>query len=125
MASIERNKQSYNGSTMAASRGRFAGRYRSRGPSRDMARPRPRPRPESPALQQDTVRDIANQARIRNIEIERRARQIANQLIAQRERARLAARNGRIFTEFDLDTDVIPNQQEIVTRGLFPKKILL
>jgi len=123
MASIERNKQSYNGSTMAASRGRFAGRYRSRGPSRDMARPRPRPRPESPALQQDTVRDIANQARIRNIEIERRARQIANQLIAQRERARLAARNGRIFTEFDLDTDVIPNQQEIVTRGLFPPNV--
>ena len=79
---------------------------------------RPMSRGESPVLQQDTVRDIANQARIRNIEIERRARQIANQLIAQRERARLAARNGRIFTEFDLDTDVIPNQQEIVTRGL-------
>ena len=123
MASIKRNKSGYNGSSMAASRGRFAGRFRSRGPLRNMARPRPRPRPESPVLQQDTVRDIANQARIRNIEIERRARQIANQLIAQRERARLAARNGRIFTEFDLDTDVIPNQQEVVTRGLFPPNV--
>ena len=89
-------------------------------PNRSVSpRPRPRPRPTSP-IQAETAQDIANQARIRNIEIERRARQIANQLIAQRERARLAARNGRIFTEFDLDTDVIPNQQEIVTKGLFP-----
>jgi hypothetical protein len=63
------------------------------------------------------------QIKLENLEIERRARQIANQLIAQREAARLAARNGRVFTEFDLDTDVIPNQQEIVTRGLFPNNI--
>ena len=45
MASIKRNKSGYNGSSMAASRGRFAGRFRSRGPLRNMARPRPRPRP--------------------------------------------------------------------------------
>jgi hypothetical protein len=71
-------------------------------------------------LRQSTAAEMANQQRVRNLEIERRARQIANQLIAQREAARLASRNGRVFTNFDLDTDVIPNQQEIVTRGLFP-----
>ena len=122
MGSIKRNKVGYEGSSMMATRGRFAGRYRPKSAGRAIAA-RPMSRGESPVLQQDTVRDIANQARIRNIEIERRARQIANQLIAQRERARLAARNGRIFTEFDLDTDVIPNQQEIVTRGLWPNNI--
>ena len=122
MASIKRNKLGYEGSSMIASRGRFGGRFRPRGPGRTRVA-RPRPLRESPVLQGDTVQSIANQARIRNIEIERRARQIANQLIAQRERARLAARNGRIYTEFDLDTDVIPNQQEIVTKGLFPNNI--
>ncbi len=122
MASIERQ---YNGSSMIMGRkGWGRGRRFNRAvPKRSVtARPRPRPRPTSP-VQAETAQDIANQARIRNIEIERRARQIANQLIAQRERARLAARNGRIFTEFDLDTDVIPNQQEIVTRGLWPNNI--
>ncbi len=123
MASIKRN---YGGSSMILGRRGLGGRgarlnravpNRSVGP-----RPRPRPRPTSP-LQAESAQDIANQARIRNIEIERRARQIANQLIAQRERARLAARNGRIFTEFDIDTDVIPNQQEIVTSGLFPNNV--
>tara|TARA_A100001201_G_scaffold29709_8_gene32207 strand:- start:2017 stop:3444 length:1428 start_codon:yes stop_codon:yes gene_type:complete len=120
MASIKRN---YGGSSMIMGRRGLGGRgarFNRAVPNRSVsARPRPRPNRTSP-MQAETAQDIANQARIRNIEIERRARQIANQLIAQRERARLAARNGRIFTEFDLDTDVIPNQQEIVTKGLFP-----
>ena len=123
MASIKRN---YGGSSMILGRRGLGGRgarFNRAVPNRAVsARPRPRPRPTSP-VQAETAQDIANQARIRNIEIERRARQIANQLIAQRERARLAARNGRIFTEFDLDTDVIPNQQEIVTKGLFPNNV--
>ena len=123
MTSLKRNKSSYNGSSMIA-RGGWGGRFKARSPRSRVASPmRSRPSRTSPVLQSDSVRDIANAAKIRNIEIERRARQIANQLIAQRERARLAARNGRIFTEFDLDTDVIPNQQEIVTRGLFPNNI--
>ena len=114
MASIKRNRIGYEGSSMIVPRGKFGGRFRPRGPGRSRIR-RQKPLRESPVLQGDTVQSIANQARIRNIEIERRARQIANQLIALRERASLAARNGRVYTEFDLDTDVIPNQQEIVT----------
>ena len=112
MTSIKRN---YGGSSMILGRRGLGGRgarFNRAVPNRSVS-PRPRPSRVSP-MQAETAQDIANQARIRNIEIERRARQIANQLIAQRERARLAARNGRIFTEFDLDTDVIPNQQEIL-----------
>ena len=115
----KRNKLVYDGAKMASSWKNM--RSRAMNSTRQAYQDRSRA-PESP-LQRDTAKDMINQQRIRNLEIERRARQIANQLIAQREAARLAARNGRVFTEFDLDTDVIPNQQEIVTRGLFPNNI--
>ena len=122
MASIKRNRLSYAGSKMAIFGPRNIGRNIRRSANRAVQRSQISRGGESP-LQPDSARNIAQQARARNIEIERRARQIANQLIAQRERARLAARNGRIFTEFDADTDIIPNQQEIVTKGLFPNNV--
>ena len=117
----KRNKLVYNGSKMAA----FGNMKRRVKNLRSVASNRFSDRSEAPTspLQGDTAKDMINQQRVRNLEIERRARQIANQLIAQREAARLAARNGRVFTEFDLDTDVIPNQQEVVTKGLFPNNI--
>jgi len=118
----KRNKLAYQGSKMAMARGGWGRSKGSSGKRQFMAARDRMAAPESP-LRADTTKDMINQQRIRNLEIERRARQIANQLIAQRESARLAARNGRVFTEFDLDTDVIPNQQEIVTRGLFPNNI--
>jgi hypothetical protein len=117
----KRNKLVYNGSQMAM-RGGWGRNMQARGRKQYAQAIDRMAAPESP-LRGDTTKDMINQQRIRNLEIERRARQIANQLIAQRESARLAARNGRVFTEFDLDTDVIPNQQEIVTRGLFPNNI--
>lgn len=117
MTILKRMKSGYRGSTM-----KLASWGRSNRANVDRFSNRRDLQQESP-LRDETAQSMANSQRIRNLEIERRARQIANQLIALREAARLAARNGRVFTEFDLDTDVIPNQQEIVTRGLFPNNI--
>jgi hypothetical protein len=52
-------------------------------------------------------------------EIETRAQTIANSIIQQFQLQNLTAANGRIFTRFDLGTDVIANQKTIVTTGLF------
>jgi len=52
-------------------------------------------------------------------QIEALARQIADDIIRQREAAARRARLGRVFTEFDPADDVIRNNVETVTRGLF------
>jgi len=44
---------------------------------------------------------------------------LANQIIRQRELANRRARLGRIFTAFDPIDDILPNNQETVTRGMF------
>lgn len=51
--------------------------------------------------------------------IETLARQLADQLIRERESARQRARNGRIYTPFDPTEDVLANNIETVTKGLF------
>jgi hypothetical protein len=52
-------------------------------------------------------------------QIESLAQQLANQIIRERELAARRARLGRVFTTFDPAEDVIPNQQETVTKALF------
>lgn len=47
------------------------------------------------------------------------ARQLANDILSEREQAALRSRNGRIFTPFAVPDDVLSNQVEIVTKGLF------
>lgn len=47
------------------------------------------------------------------------ARSIANDMLAQQAQQSQVAANGRIFTRFDLASDVIPNQKTYVTTGLF------
>ena len=47
------------------------------------------------------------------------ARNLANNIIRQRELANRRARLGRIYTAFDPTDDILPNNQETVTRGLF------
>ena len=47
------------------------------------------------------------------------AQHLANNIIRQRELANRRARLGRIFTAFDPVDDVLPNNQETVTRGIF------
>ena len=52
-------------------------------------------------------------------QVEALARQLANQIIREREQAKARQRLGRIFTRFDATDDVLPNNVETVTRGLF------
>jgi hypothetical protein len=52
-------------------------------------------------------------------QIETRARQIANDIIAQQALQSQTVSSGRIFTRFDVASDVVENQQTTVTTGLF------
>ena len=52
-------------------------------------------------------------------QVESLARQLANQIIRERDSAKRRQRLGRIFTKFDATDDILPNNVEIVTRGLF------
>ena len=58
---------------------------------------------------------VADQAAI----IEERARQIANDYIAQLASQNQTAASGRVFTRFDMSSDIIENQKTLVTTGLF------
>jgi len=52
-------------------------------------------------------------------QVSRLARQLADDIIREREQVSLRARNGRIFTPFQTPDDVLSNQVETVTKGLF------
>lgn len=51
------------------------------------------------------------------------AQQLANQMIADQQQAQLAAKNGRTYTKFDMANDVIANQTEVVTGGLWSDNV--
>ena len=59
---------------------------------------------------------VANSA---TSQVEALARQLADQIIRERDAAKQRARLGRIFTTFDATDDILPNNIETVTRGLF------
>lgn len=52
-------------------------------------------------------------------QVETLARQLADQIIRERDSARSRVRSGKIFSTFDSVDDVLPNNVETVTRGLF------
>lgn len=54
-----------------------------------------------------------------NDQVQQLAQQLANEMIAQQQATQLLARNGRVFTKFDQLNDVISNQTEVVTAGLW------
>jgi hypothetical protein len=56
-------------------------------------------------------------------QIQSLAGQLANQIIRERELASRTARLGRVFTTFDPAEDIIPNQQETITKALFSNGI--
>lgn len=56
-------------------------------------------------------------------QIQSLAQQLANQIIAERANAAQRARLGRVFTNFDPVDDIIPNQQETVTKALFSNNV--
>ena len=54
-----------------------------------------------------------------NEQVRQLATQLANQIVAERDQAQILARNGRTYTKFDLVNDVVANQTEVVTAGLW------
>lgn len=56
-------------------------------------------------------------------QVQQLAQQLANQMIAEQQQAQITARNGRVYTKFDMVNDVISNQTEIVTAGLWSNNV--
>lgn len=54
-----------------------------------------------------------------DVQIEQRARQIADDIIRQQALQEQVAAFGRVFTRFNVSSDVIDNQKTLVTTGLF------
>ena len=56
-------------------------------------------------------------------QVQQLAQQLANQMVAEQQQAQITARNGRVYTKFDMVNDVISNQTEIVTAGLWSDNV--
>jgi len=54
-----------------------------------------------------------------NAQVQQLAQELANQIIAEQQQTQIIARNGRVFTKFDQLNDVVANQTETVTAGLW------
>lgn len=65
------------------------------------------------AVQQTAAANTVNE------QVQQLAQQLANQIIAERDQTQLTARNGRTYTKFDPVNDIIANQTEVVTAGLW------
>ena len=58
-----------------------------------------------------------------NEQIEALARARAQEIIAEQQQAQILARNGRTFTKFDAVNDIVDNQTETVTAGLWSSNV--
>jgi len=54
-----------------------------------------------------------------NQQVQQLAQQLANQMVAEMQQSQILARNGRVFTKFDTVNDVVKNQVEVVTGGVW------
>ena len=70
------------------------------------------------AAASDTPRIPAPQANISQ-QVEQLAQQRAEEIIREQQQAQILARNGRTFTKFDAVNDIIDNQTEVVTAGVW------
>jgi hypothetical protein len=52
-------------------------------------------------------------------QVQQLAQQLANQMVAEMQQTSALSRNGRTYTKFDLANDVIANQTEVVTAGMW------
>jgi len=52
-------------------------------------------------------------------QVQQLAQQLANQIVAEQQQSQTITRNGRVFTKFDTANDVISNQTEVVTGGVW------
>ena len=58
-----------------------------------------------------------------NEQVQQLAQQLANQMVAEMQQSQILARNGRVYTKFDIANDVISNQTEVVTAGLWSDNV--
>lgn len=58
-----------------------------------------------------------------NNQVQQLATQLANQMVAEMQQSQIIARSGRTFTKFDTVSDIISNQTEIVTAGLWSDNV--
>jgi hypothetical protein len=77
------------------------------------------PRREVSPIRQTTNEIQTPNASTVDQQVRQLAEQLANEIIAEQQQSQLLARNGRTYTKFDLANDVISNQTEVVTAGLW------
>lgn len=75
-------------------------------------------RPTSPAIANITTAAPRNNTQLQS-EIETRAIAIANTIVQQQALQNQRSSSGRVFTRFDVASDVVENQKTLVTTGLF------
>lgn len=77
--------------------------------------------PQQVTIGQSTVQgqEIATAQARQTAQIEELAQRRAEEIIREQQQARILARNGRTFTKFDAVNDIIDNQTEVVTAGLW------
>ena len=75
----------------------------------------------TPATQPGTTSIDPNAAV--NAQVMQLARQMADQIIADQQQADILTRNGRTYTRFDALNDIISNQTEVVTGGLWSDNV--
>ena len=71
------------------------------------------------ATAQLTQADVINTDAALQSQINALAEQRAQEIIREQQQTQILARNGRTFTKFDRANDVIDNQTEVVTAGLW------
>lgn len=74
--------------------------------------------PVDPATQPGIDPNAAFDAQVMQL-----ARQMADQIIADQQQSQILARNGRTYTKFDSVNDIISNQTEVVTGGLWSDNV--
>jgi hypothetical protein len=58
-----------------------------------------------------------------NEQVQQLAQSLANQIIAEQQQSQILSRNGRVYTKFDSVNDIVSNQTEVVTGGLWSDNV--
>ena len=86
----------------------------------------PRANSRLPIQSISTGRDSVSDASATNLinqQVQQLAQELANQIVAEQQQAQILARNGRTFTKFDSVNDIVDNQTETVTAGLWSDNV--
>ena len=74
--------------------------------------------PTSPAAASPTATSAAVTQQVQQL-----AQALANQMIAEQQQSQILSRNGRVYTKFDSVNDIVSNQTEVVTGGLWSDNV--